>query len=159
MWCMAEPPRDKIPPPLNIFESNESTARPFILLVEDSPADVFLIRQAFQVHDVSANLQCAADGDEAIRIIDQLDAANGTCPQLILLDLNLPGRTGVDVLRHLRQSSRCRRTPVIIVTSSNAQADHSITEELGADDYFQKPLKLDQFLEIGRVVKDFLSRL
>ena len=79
------------------------------------------------------------------------------CPALVLIDLNLPKVAGVEVLSFVRQSSPCKKTPVIVVTSSNADVDRKITERLGVQAYFQKPSSLDQYMELAKVVKQVLA--
>ena len=82
-----------------------------------------------------------------------------SCPALVLLDLNLPKVAGIEVLRHLRNSTPCSRTPVIVVTSSTAEADRTAVERLGADAYFQKPTSLTAYMELTQLIRRFLGAL
>ncbi len=130
-----------------------------ILLAEDNRADVFLIREALAVHGIAATLHVVEDGEAAIHYLARVDADEAsTCPALILLDLNLPRRSGRDVLAHLRRSRKCADAPVIIVTSSDAEVDRVETARLGANEFFRKPSTYDQFLKIGQMVREVLEK-
>jgi CheY-like chemotaxis protein len=128
----------------------------FIVLVDDNPADVLLVREALAWHGVISTLLVAEDGDEAIRYIDEIDAAALPCPDLIVLDLNLPKKTGFQVLERLRASPVCGRRPAAILSSSGAAADRNRAERLGASRYICKPSNLDDFLSIGKELKQML---
>lgn len=80
------------------------------------------------------------------------------CPDLVLLDLNLPRATGSRVLTRIRQSRRCEATPIIIITSSDSPLDRENSANLGATDYFQKPGDLAGFMQLGRIVRDALGQ-
>lgn len=82
---------------------------------------------------------------------------NALCPALVLLDLNLPKVTGIEVLRALRSSSRCSRIPVIVVTSSAAETDRYAAQQLGAEGYFQKPTELTAYMELAELIKRVLD--
>ncbi len=88
-----------------------------------------------------------ADSDEA-----------ADCPDLVLLDLNLPRATGSRVLTRIRQSPRCAVTPIIIITSSDSPLDRENSASLGATGYFQKPGDLAGFMQLGRVVREALEK-
>lgn len=93
-----------------------------------------------------------------MRFIDAGDQdVRAPCPALVLLDLNLPKRTGAEVLRHLRQSRRCSAAKVLIVSSSDAPKERAAVQNLGANGYFRKPSSYDEFLRIGEVVLKFLK--
>jgi len=100
-----------------------------------------------------------ADGEQAIEFIDRAERGeDAPCPSLILVDLNLPKRDGFEIIRHVRASTKCRNAPVLIVTSSDAPADHKFAEELGAG-YFRKPPSYEEFLKLGAAIKQMLDRL
>jgi CheY-like chemotaxis protein len=128
-----------------------------ILLVEDNPADVFFMRTALEHGGIESEILIASDGEKAIAFLEaaEVDPA-ASCPQLVLLDLNLPRVSGMEVLRRLRQSLRCGEVPVIIVTSSDAPNDRAETASLGASRYFLKPQDLDGYLKLGVAVKEAL---
>jgi len=128
-----------------------------ILVVEDNKADVFLLREAIETAHVPADLHVVTDGERAFGFIDQADTdENAPCPHLVILDLNLPKRTGSEVLEYLRQSRKCRHARVLIVTSSDSEQDKAGTARLGADAYFRKPSGYDAFMKIGELVRNML---
>ena len=128
-----------------------------ILLVEDNPGDANLVREALLEHGVQGELLVAGDGETAIRLIDDLDRDATGCPDLVVLDLNLPKRPGREVLEHMRASSACRHIPVVILSSSDSERDREETARLGATKYLKKPARLDDFLKLGRVFRDMLG--
>jgi CheY-like chemotaxis protein len=129
-----------------------------IVVVEDNPTDVFLIKQAIVHYRLNAKLEIFEDGEDAIRLIARMDAdENEPCPHLMLLDLNLPRTDGFEVLERLRKSKRCADIPVIVMTSSAAQSDRDKSASLGADAYFQKKVEYDAFLEIGGIIRKLLG--
>jgi chemotaxis family two-component system response regulator Rcp1 len=128
-----------------------------ILLVEDNPADVNLVREAIGEHGVDCELSVITDGAEAIAFMDHIDATSGACPNLIVLDLNLPKCTGLEVLKRIRESGRCTNARVVILSSSDAKSDRIEALNLGANRYIQKPSNLEEFLRVGGTLKDMLS--
>jgi two-component system, chemotaxis family, response regulator Rcp1 len=124
-----------------------------ILLAEDNEADVLLVRYALQAHNVLHQLHVIADGAKAIDFIVKIGRPDSApCPDLMLLDLNLPSADGAEVLRELRKHPQCSSTPVIIVTSSDAPKDRARVAELGISHYFTKPSDWDAFMRLGEVV-------
>lgn len=121
-----------------------------VLLVEDNPADANLVEEAFAEAHLDCGLSIVHDGAKAIEFIEGLDAdPSRLCPDLVLLDLNLPKVGGEEVLKHLRLSPRCKAAKVLIISSSDAPADRERSMRLGATGYFRKPSSLDQFMELG----------
>ncbi len=131
-----------------------------ILLAEDNPGDVFLVRRALKKHNLEVKLVVVEDGKAALQYIDKMDQADGShsCPDLVLLDLNLPRAPGSRVLTRIRQSPHCSATPIIIVTSSDSPFDKEKAVQLGATDYFQKPGDLAGFMQLGLIVRNALNR-
>jgi DNA-binding response OmpR family regulator len=130
-----------------------------ILLAEDNRADVTLVEEALRLHELNAKLYIMDDGEKAIRFIDDLDRnPDAQCPQLFLLDLNLPRRTGEEVLARKLESEKCRNIPVIILTSSDSPRDRAMTTRLGANRYFRKPPSFDGFMQIGAIVREVISQ-
>jgi CheY-like chemotaxis protein len=127
-----------------------------IVLVEDNPADVLLLREALASRGVESSLFVASDGDEAIRFIDEIEKTRLRCPDLIILDLNLPRKSGFEVLQKVRSTSRCCETPVVILSSSGAARDREQAAQLGASYYIRKPSTLKDFLAIGAQLKSIL---
>lgn len=130
---------------------------PKILLAEDNPADVYLIRTALEEHGVEIPVQVVADGGEVLQIIHQQGALAETRLDLIILDLNLPRHDGIEILRRLRESERFARTPVVILTSSDSPRDRDVANEFGAACFLRKPSNLEQFLSMGAVFKELLG--
>jgi DNA-binding response OmpR family regulator len=126
--------------------------------VEDNAADVFLIRKAIDPSAVCADLHVVHDGQSAMQFFDAADAdASAPCPDLVLLDLNLPRKNGDEILKHLRRSSRCRRAPVLVMTSSDSARDRELLVEFGVSDYFRKPSDFAGFMKLGDVVERTLG--
>ncbi|MGA2883149.1 MAG: response regulator [Bryobacteraceae bacterium] len=129
-----------------------------IWIAEDNPADVYLIEEALRRHKFAYLLTTADNGEDMLNRVALLDQSPAeTCPDLFLIDLNLPRRSGDEVLARIRQSSRCSHVPVIVITSSDSPQDRSRTRELGASFYFRKPADLERFMAIGEIVRDFLE--
>jgi len=144
---------------LQSYSIKMSDASVDILLIEDAEPDVFLVREALRQAGIAFQLKVLDDGEKAIEYIDQLDGNSGAaCPNLVLLDLNLPKRTGDQILEHIRQSVRCSQVPVLIVTSSDSPRDKTQTTQLGATAYFRKPSRLDEFMALGPLVRRLLER-
>jgi len=87
-----------------------------LLLAEDNPGDVFLIRRALEKHGLKSNLLVMEDGQAALKYLESIDAEDDVvCPDLFLLDMNLPRANGGQILARLRQSARCQETPIVVV--------------------------------------------
>jgi CheY-like chemotaxis protein len=129
-----------------------------ILLAEDNPGDVLLVQQALEAHDVRHSLHVVRDGEQALAFIAGLLSGEQVhCPDLILLDLNLPKVDGAQVLAELRNTPECADTPVVVITSSDAPKDHDRVSALGVDHYFKKPSDFDSFLRLGAIVRDVVG--
>lgn len=129
-----------------------------MLLVEDNPTDVFVIREVIERCELNLNLHVATDGQDALQYLQSLATVEeAACPALVLLDLNIPKVDGIEVLRRLRSGSRCSRAPVIVVTSSTAETDRLAVQRLGAEAYFQKPKSLAAYMELGNLIKQYVS--
>jgi CheY-like chemotaxis protein len=130
-----------------------------IVLAEDNPADVWLVREALRQHEVQCELSVISDGDEVLTFIRNLDLdTKSPCPDLLLLDLHLPKRDGDEVLAELRASERCGQTRVVVLSSSDAPSDLETADKNAAVHYFRKPSSLGQFMHLGRIVKDILNQ-
>jgi DNA-binding response OmpR family regulator len=127
------------------------------VLVEDNPSDALLVRKAFEAHDIEGEITILSDGEMAIEFIDGVDSDGEGCPDLVIIDLNLPKRPGREVLERMRNSEKCRETPVLVLSSSDAHSDRADAARFGASRYLRKPLRLDQFLELGAVFKEALG--
>jgi CheY-like chemotaxis protein len=129
-----------------------------IALIEDNSADVDLILLALRLSGIDVSVKVLPDGEQAFKYVDLLDSGSLHCPLLFVLDLNLPKRSGQDVLRKIRQSPVCSSIPVVVFSSSSADLDKREATRLGANSYFTKPADLDEFLAIGERFKPFLEK-
>ena len=125
---------------------------PVVLLVEDNVDDVILIERAFEKARIVNPLHVVGDGDEALAYLGgkgkYSDRALHPLPALILLDLKLPRRSGLDVLSWLRSEPCIKRIPVVVLTSSRENVDVDRAYELGVNSYLCKPVAFDALLEI-----------
>lgn len=129
---------------------------PEILLVEDSPADVRLTREALADARIPNRLRVAADGVEAIEILRRQGVhRDETRPNLILLDLNLPKKDGREVLAEIKADAELSRIPVIVLTTSRAQEDILHSYQLHANAYVSKPVGFQAFLDAVRSLESF----
>jgi chemotaxis family two-component system response regulator Rcp1 len=144
--------------PASLRNGDDMNGVPFqIVLVEDAEPDVFLVREALVAGGVPFNLHVLGDGEKAVDFIDEIDRAGGSCPHLLLLDLNLPKKSGAQVLEHVKQSRRLRNVPVVVLTSSDSPRDKEQAALLGATRYFRKPSRLAEFMKLGEIVRDLLG--
>ena len=123
-----------------------------ILLVEDDPGDVVLVREAFEHNKVRNELRVASDGVYALEVLRDQSIP---LPDLILLDLNLPRMDGRELLSEIRANPRLTRIPVVVLTTSDAEADIVRSYELHANAYVTKPVDLQRFLGVVREIEDF----
>lgn len=129
-----------------------------IVLVEDAEPDVFLVREALQRAGLESDLEVLDDGEKAVDFIDKLEQDPAVPrPHLVLLDLNLPKKSGSQVLERVRQSPACEDVPVVILTSSESPVDKERAAQLKATEYFKKPSRLDEFMKLGPLVRDLLA--
>jgi len=128
-----------------------------LLLVEDSPADVFLVKEAMKEEGLSCRVAVADDGEKAIRILEEVDAGSGDIPDLLLVDLNVPCQSGTEVLERLRRIPRCARTPVVMMSTSDTPVERKRALDLGATEYFCKPSSLAEFMKLGQLVRRLLE--
>src|ERR1700681_4831675 len=129
-----------------------------ILVAEDNPADVYLIREALREHGVDCTVRVASDGTDVLRIISpERSPAEADGLGLIILDLNLPRHDGIEILQRLRESVRLAHVPVVVLTSSDSPRDRLIATELGAARFLRKPSNLEQFLSLGAIFKELLE--
>ena len=127
-----------------------------VLLVEDDPGDVLLIREAFSDRKVGNVLSVVSDGVEAMQFIrGEGDYAGRERPDLVLLDLNLPRKSGAEVLEEIKSDPALATIPVVVLTTSRAEADVLRSYEMHANAYITKPVDFDRFGEIVQQIDDF----
>ena len=127
-----------------------------ILLVEDNPGDVRLIREAMRERRMQVDLHAVENGVEALAFLRRENGyARVPRPDLILLDLNLPKMDGRGVLTEVKEDRDLRRIPVVVLTASQAEEDIFRAYDLRANCYVTKPLDLDQFMDAVQTIQDF----
>ena len=133
--------------------------RAVILLAEDDPGDQELTRRALQEDVVRVDLRIVGDGEQALDYLHQrgayADPQAAPRPDLILLDLNMPKLSGREVLAELKRSPNLYRIPVVILTTSQQEADIVESYGLGCNSYVQKPVDLDQFISVIRKMENY----
>lgn len=126
-----------------------------ILLVEDNPADVRLTREMLRESKVRNDLLVAGTAEEAEEILGLTAEPTGPRPDLVLLDLNLPVKSGHDLLKEIKSDSELRRTPVVILSSSEAEEDVLKSYDEHANAYVTKPVDLDEITTIVQSIDEF----
>lgn len=127
-----------------------------VLLVEDDPGDVELTREGLEAGRVLVNLHTVDDGLKALRYLRREEPyADAPRPDIILLDLNLPRMDGREALKEIKADERLRSIPVVVLTTSEADADILKCYNLGASCYISKPVGFDEFLKVVRSLEDF----
>ncbi|NEQ83208.1 MAG: response regulator [Moorea sp. SIO2I5] len=129
---------------------------PEILLVEDDPGDIELTRKALKKAKLANNLHVVMDGTQALAYLyREGEYADSQKPDLILLDLNLPGMNGQEVLQQIKGDDDLKQIPVVMLTTSDAQEDIVKSYDLGANCYLKKPISLKEFDKIIKALQDF----
>jgi CheY-like chemotaxis protein len=127
-----------------------------VLLVEDDPGDVMLIREAFAENKVGNVLSVVSDGVEAMKFVrGEGEYAALERPDLVLLDLNLPRKSGAEVLAEIKGDPSLSTIPVVVLTTSQAEEDVLRSYEMHANAYVTKPVDFERFGEIVRQIDDF----
>lgn len=127
-----------------------------VLLVEDSPGDVRLTREALKEGKVRNNLSVVSDGVEAMEFLRREGKyQDAPRPDIVLLDLNMPRKDGREVLAEMKSDEQLKRIPVVVLTTSEAEQDILRTYDLHANCYLTKPVDLEQFISIVKSVEDF----
>ena len=134
-----------------------------VLLVEDDPNDVLFVQRAFQLVNAAIELMTVQDGDAAVDYLSgsgsYSDRDRHPLPSLILLDLKLPRRSGVEVLRWLKAQNHFKRIPVVILTSSRERLDVDLAYDLGVNSYLVKPVSFDDLAEMIAALNTYWLRL
>jgi len=130
-----------------------------VVLVEDNPHDVALVRLSLKDAGVNCVLRVLADGDEAIAFIENLDRDfSQPAIDLLLLDLNLPRRGGEEVMARLRSMKRIAQTPVMVITGSNSPRVRETAQKNAAVGCFQKPADFAEYMRLATCVRDFFKQ-
>jgi len=140
--------------------SDSTRAQPVeILLAEDNPGDVKLTEKALEQGQVLNNLHVVNDGVEAIKFLEQEgEYADEPRPDMILLDLNMPRKGGIEVLEAIQDQPSLSRIPIVVLTSSEAEEDIVRSYDLHANAYLTKPVDFDGFLDtVSRIEEFWLS--
>jgi DNA-binding response OmpR family regulator len=159
-WRLAAhlPPEPE-PPPSETKRVVPGKQTVVALLVEDNRADALIIEEAIAEYQLPIQLHVVQDGEMAFEFLERADRdAGAPCPQILLLDLNLPKRSGKEVLQRVRQSPKCKAIPVLIISSSNSPKDRQEVLRWGANEYFCKPTNHEEFLKVGAAVRRMLER-
>ena len=127
-----------------------------VLLVEDDPGDILMTREAFQQHKIQNKLHVVTDGEQALQFLHRTgEYTSAPRPDLILLDLNLPRRSGHEVLAELKEDPQLRVIPVVILTTSQAEEDILRSYSLHANAYVSKPVDFERFMDVIRQIDSF----
>ncbi|MGE5431418.1 MAG: response regulator [Syntrophomonadaceae bacterium] len=134
----------------------ETTKSISILLVEDNPGDIYLTREALKVSKISNTLQVVRNGIECMEFLRQQGRfAGAEMPDMIILDLNLPLKNGREVLEEVKHDNTLKTIPVIVLSSSQNEADIKTSYLLNANCYITKPVDYDEFIRIIRSIENF----
>jgi CheY-like chemotaxis protein len=133
--------------------------QPFeILIAEDNPADVALVREALKAHNIDCVLHVLRDGEQALALLDSLDRdPNVPRVDLLILDMHLPKHDGEEILKRLRSTERYAQTPVIVMTSYPSNSIEANATKHAAMFYFRKPSTLEELSELGSMVRNVLA--
>jgi CheY-like chemotaxis protein len=127
-----------------------------VLLVEDDAGDVLMTREAFEHYKIRNTLHVVTDGEQALQFVRREgDFADAPRPGLIMLDLNLPRRDGLEVLAEIKADPELRLIPVVILTTSQAEEDIVRSYALHANAYVSKPVDFERFIEVIRQIDNF----
>ena len=127
-----------------------------VVVAEDNVGDVFLVKEAVAATKLDVDLYFFSDGDETVHFFARIDEDSVVCPELLLLDLNIPKRDGFQVLSYLRSSKRCAGIRAVVMTSSSARADREKSASFKVDSYFNKPGTYAEFLMLGDVIRQLI---
>jgi chemotaxis family two-component system response regulator Rcp1 len=131
-----------------------------ILLVEDNPGDIHLAKEAMKESSIPYSLHVVSDGKEAMSyLLCEEKYANAGRPDIIILDLNLPKKTGLEVLKEIKGNLHLKHIPVIVMTTSDAEQDIESAYAFHANCYITKPVDFDKFLKVIKSIIDYWSTI
>jgi two-component system response regulator len=128
-----------------------------VLMVEDDPDDVELTMELMESSKIKISLEVRNTAEDAIEFLEKLKIKDdmSSFPDLILLDLNLPKMNGKDLLKRVREDPDLKHIPIVILTSSEQEADMDESYSLGASCYITKPVDITQFAKVVNSINDF----
>jgi CheY-like chemotaxis protein len=127
-----------------------------VLLVDDNRAELRLLAEAFKATDIPTQVLTAHDGADALNILNRADIPR---PDLVMLDINMPGLSGHEVLRDIKVNDNLRAIVVLMFSSSSAESDIEKAYDGHANGYLYKPADLDEYFALARHVTDFWTRV
>jgi CheY-like chemotaxis protein len=131
-----------------------------VLLVEDDEGDVLMTREAFEYYKIQNRLHVVSDGEQALQFLHRAGPYSGAPrPGLVLLDVNLPRRSGLEVLAELKQDAELLTIPVVMLTTSQAEEDIIRSYSLHANAFISKPVDFEHFIEAIRQIDTFFLTL
>lgn len=138
------------------FKNKNKVQPSVILIIDDNPTDVLLMKEAFALCEVNSEIYVVEDGIYALEFLRKQNAFNHSpTPHIVLLDLNMPRKSGLEVLTELKSDPKLSFIPVIIYTSSEAQEDIRAAYECHANAYVKKPGDFETYIKIAKSIKDF----
>jgi chemotaxis family two-component system response regulator Rcp1 len=140
--------------------NGKTNARKFhILIIEDNPGDVELIRMALERAELDCEMEVIDDGERAMALVQgRQDRAPAHSPDLVLLDLNLPKHSGLEILEAMRANQAFATAPVAVLSSSSSRRDRARIEAFNIELYITKPADLEEFLKIAPILRDLLLK-
>lgn len=130
-----------------------------LLHVEDDPNDVLLLQRAFRKAGITLNIQSVSDGDKAVAYLSGAEGYGERdkfpLPSLVMLDLKMPRKSGLEVLQWIRGDGKIRRLPVVVFTSSRHDEDVNRAYDLGANSYLVKPVGFDSLVEVAKTIHQY----
>ncbi len=127
-----------------------------VLVVEDNPGDIRLLKEAFNEHKIKNNLNVVTDGEMAMNYLFKLgEYVNATTPDMILLDLNLPKKDGRQVLSEIKTNDFLRKIPVVVLSTSENENDITNAYDNYANCFISKPLDFNKFMEMIKDLQNF----
>ncbi|MBY8982526.1 MAG: response regulator [Candidatus Lokiarchaeota archaeon] len=131
-----------------------------ILIIEDNPGDILLLKEAFKETQLHYNLHIVEDGIKALLFLKKRENyVNVPRPDLIILDLNLPKKSGYEILNEIKQERSLKKIPVLILTISSSEEDITKSYESHANCFIKKPVDMDKFINIVQGIADFWFRI
>lgn len=139
---------------MDLLRNNKE--KPRILLVEDNPGDIRLTQEALKESSMDIHLDVVSDGEQAVDFLHKRSKfSDAIRPHIILLDLNLPKKNGIEVLKDIKAVDSLKKIPVIVLTTSDADHDISKAYSLHANCYILKPVDFDDFAKVIKLIEQF----